>query len=70
MIDFYGSGLFLLALWIATSLLVVLCWGLLAWGVVRLLEKHERGRNPISGPGDRSPTDDRSPHGTRCHPSI
>jgi hypothetical protein len=41
----YGSGLLVLALWIATSLFVLGFWGLLAWAVVHLLSRRGGGRN-------------------------
>jgi hypothetical protein len=36
----YGNGLVLLGLWVATSLAMLLFWGLLSWAVVSILSRH------------------------------
>lgn len=40
----YGDGLELLGLWVATSLVLLLVWGLLAWAVVKILSRQRSRR--------------------------
>ena len=40
----YGNGLLLLGLWVSTSLVMLLIWGVLAWAVVNILSRQRFGR--------------------------
>jgi hypothetical protein len=51
-----GNPFFVMALGIASSFFVLGIWGLLAWGVVRLLSRHGRGRAWASDAHSRLPT--------------
>jgi hypothetical protein len=41
----YGNGLMLLGLWVATSLVMLYLWGLLAWVVVVMLSRRDPHEN-------------------------
>ncbi len=41
----YGNGLVLVGLWVATSLVVLCLWGVLAWAVVTMLSRRGSARN-------------------------
>lgn len=37
----FGSGFLPVGLWIATSMAMLVIWGLVIWATVRLMERHE-----------------------------
>jgi hypothetical protein len=48
----YGNGLILIGLWVATSLVVLFLWGLLAWAVVTMLSRRGSARDGRVAPTD------------------
>jgi hypothetical protein len=49
----YGNGLVLVGLWVATSLVVLFLWGVLAWAVVTMLSRRGSARNDAGTPDCR-----------------
>jgi hypothetical protein len=57
----YANNLVLSGLWVATSLLMLLVWGLLAWAVVSILSRRGFGRRRVDPASTRQPDETRPP---------